>query len=166
MSFRHVGWFLPFPLSTPTPSTPNVSNYHVGGFPRHLALGAHPIDPQRVISTRWGLSLSAEGSTPTPMTPQRVELTRWVVFSPSPSRHPPHQPPTCRIDMLGVFLVALPSVPTRINPQRVISTRWGVSSLLCPIYPPPQQPPTCQSTRWGFHRLPSLPTPSTPNVSF
>ena len=47
-----LGGFLPFPLSTPTSSTPNVSIRHVGGFPRRLALGAHPINPQRVISIR------------------------------------------------------------------------------------------------------------------
>ena len=76
-SLRLVGGFYStLPFMSPS-TTPNVSFRHVGGFLRPLALDHGPIDPQRVISTRWGLS-----------------------SSPGP-RPRPHRPPTCRNGTLG-----------------------------------------------------------------
>ena len=160
-----LGVFLVALPSVPTPSTPNVSFRYVGGFPHRSALGirpidpptcqfdtlgfsssalvAHPIDPQRVLLTRWGLSLSAEVSTPAPMTPQRVELTRWGFHHRS-------------------ALVAHP-----IDPQRVKKTRWGLSLSAKVLTTTPMTPPTCRIDTLGvfLDTLPSVPTPLSPNVS-
>src|SRR5271168_5276461 len=115
----------PLPPATPATSTPSTCD-------------ASHIKPQRVITTRWGLSL------------------------PLHLRRQPHQPPTSQNDSLGALSPPPPATlatstlneslrlvegslspstcdASHINPQRVILTRWGLS-LPLHLRPRPHQP--------------------------
>src|SRR5271168_4321056 len=128
-----------FPPATPAPLTPNESLQLVGGSLSPSTCDASHIEPQRVITTRWGLSLSLH------------------------LRRQPHRPPMSHCDLLGALPPlppAMPATPTpneslrlvggslspstcdtsHINPQRVILTRWGLS-LPLHLRRQPHQPP-------------------------
>ena len=130
-----------------------------------LAFDSGNNDPQRVITTRWGLSFCLHPPNTAPAS-QRVISTRWGLPR---VRLRQQRPPTSRNDSLGAFLLSsppetAPAAPTchfdtlgasspfdsgNNDPQRVVMTRWGLSFCL---HPPKwhQRPQRVISTRWGL----------------
>src|SRR5271168_1594716 len=100
--YDSLGALSPPPPATPATSTPNESLRLVGGSLSPSTCDASHINPQRVILTRWGLSL--------PLHLQRQ----------------PHQAPTSHYDSLGALSPSTCDA-SHIKPQRVILTRWGLS---------------------------------------
>src|SRR5271168_1047924 len=140
----------PFNLVPPPPTSQNDS---LGALSSPSTCNASHINPQRVITTRWGLSL------------------------PLHLRHQPHQAPTSHYDSLGALSPPPPATPatytpstcdaSHIKPQRVITTRWGLS-LPLHLRRQPHQPPTSHYDSLGALSPlpPATPATSTPNESF
>src|SRR5271168_4650201 len=131
----------PLPPATPATSTPNESLRRVGGSLSPSTCDASHIKPQRVITTRWGLSL------------------------PLHLRCQPHQPPTSHYDSLGALSPLPPATPATSSPNE--SLRLVGGSLPLHLRHQPHQAPTSHYDSLGALSPPPPATPATsrPNES-
>src|SRR5271168_2514362 len=98
----------PLPPATPATSTPNESFRLVGGPLSPTTCDAGHINPSTCDASHSN--------------PQRVILTRWGLSLPLHLRRRPHQPSTSHYDSLGALSPPSTCDASHINPQRVILT--------------------------------------------
>src|ERR1700678_2919968 len=114
----------------PAPTTPNESLQLVGGSLFPSTCDASSNDPQRVITTRWRLSLPLRLRHQLQQRPTS-HYDSLEALSPPPPATPA---PTTANKLLGLVGGSLsPSAcdTSSNDPQQVITTRWRVSVPLC-----------------------------------
>src|SRR5271155_716038 len=113
----------------PAPTTPNKSLQLVGGTLSPSTCDASSNDPQRVITTRWRLSLPLHLRRQLQQCPTS-HYDSLEALSPPPPATPAPTTPNESLRLVGGSLSPFACDASSNNAQRVIMTRWRHSLSL------------------------------------